>query len=301
MSPHVEAAPRLPPRGVAGPARHLDRAAAPRRSRDRARRPRPAERDRRAVGARVPVDRGRRQRGVGPRPGDAGPRRATGPHTWQGVMLDITAQKEAEEQLRLTNDELEVRVLARTAELAEANELMALEIGERRRAERELREAEERYRQPRRGPARRRLLCGRPRIDDGRVARVHEPADRADPGLHAGGVETRASGATACTRTTASGCWRSPCGARRPASRSTPSTATCQGRAAWSGCMDRAVLLSRDGRRRAPGVPGRHARHHRAKGSRAEGRRGRGAVPGARGAGAGGHLRRTSWIMRRTG
>jgi PAS domain S-box-containing protein len=68
------------------------------------------------------------------------------PRTWQGVMLDITAQKNAEDQLHDAKDELEFRVLERTAELADANEMMTLEIGERRRVERELREAEERYR-----------------------------------------------------------------------------------------------------------------------------------------------------------
>jgi PAS domain S-box-containing protein len=68
------------------------------------------------------------------------------PLTWQGVMVDVTAQKEAEEGLRTSNDDLEFRVLARTAQLEEANELMTLEIGERRRVERELRSAEERFR-----------------------------------------------------------------------------------------------------------------------------------------------------------
>jgi adenylate cyclase len=68
------------------------------------------------------------------------------PRTWQGVMMDITAQKEAEEALQFANDELEFRVLARTSELAEANEMMSLEIGERMRAEKQTREAEERYR-----------------------------------------------------------------------------------------------------------------------------------------------------------
>ena len=66
--------------------------------------------------------------------------------TWQGVMLDITPQKDLEERLRRTNDHLELRVLERTIELEEANEMMALEIGERKRAETELREARERYR-----------------------------------------------------------------------------------------------------------------------------------------------------------
>ena len=65
---------------------------------------------------------------------------------WLGVMVDITRQKEAEELLLLAKDELEMRVLTRTAELAEANEMMSLEIGERRRIEQQLREAELRYR-----------------------------------------------------------------------------------------------------------------------------------------------------------
>jgi PAS domain S-box-containing protein len=68
------------------------------------------------------------------------------PRTWQGVMMDITAQKEAEEALQFANDELEFRVLARTSELAETNEMMTLEIGERKRVEEQLRQAEERYR-----------------------------------------------------------------------------------------------------------------------------------------------------------
>jgi PAS domain S-box-containing protein len=72
---------------------------------------------------------------------------ATGhPPTWHGVMLDITARKEAEERLRLSYDELEFGVRKRTAELEEANEMMALEIGERRRVEARLTEAERRYR-----------------------------------------------------------------------------------------------------------------------------------------------------------
>ena len=61
-------------------------------------------------------------------------------------MLDITPQKQAEEMLRLANEELEMRVLTRTAELQDANEMMNLEIGERRRVENEFRAAEERLR-----------------------------------------------------------------------------------------------------------------------------------------------------------
>lgn len=71
---------------------------------------------------------------------------ATGEATWLGIMLDITESKELEERLQLVNDELELRVLERTSELADANELMELEIGERRRAEQELLEAQDRYR-----------------------------------------------------------------------------------------------------------------------------------------------------------
>ena len=66
---------------------------------------------------------------------------------WQGVMLDISERKELEERLLLMNDELELRVMARTSEIEEVNEMMSLEIGERRRIESELREAQDRYRQ----------------------------------------------------------------------------------------------------------------------------------------------------------
>ncbi len=70
----------------------------------------------------------------------------TGVATWQGLMLDITAEKTAEEELSRARDELEFRVIARTSELAEANEMMSLEFGERRRVEAKLAEAQERYR-----------------------------------------------------------------------------------------------------------------------------------------------------------
>ncbi len=68
------------------------------------------------------------------------------PRYWQGVQLDITELKRAEEELRRAHDDLELRVLLRTHELEEANEMMALEIAERRRAEEELRAAERKYR-----------------------------------------------------------------------------------------------------------------------------------------------------------
>ena len=69
-----------------------------------------------------------------------------GAAAWHGVMIDVTAEHEATEMLLLHKEDLERRVAERTSELQEANELMALEIGERRRMERELRDVEERYR-----------------------------------------------------------------------------------------------------------------------------------------------------------
>ncbi len=59
------------------------------------------------------------------------------PFQWQGVMVDITIEKVAQQALERANDELEFRVRARTAQLEQANEAMGLEIAERIRAERE--------------------------------------------------------------------------------------------------------------------------------------------------------------------
>jgi PAS domain S-box-containing protein len=72
--------------------------------------------------------------------------RDRGAAAWHGVMIDITAEHDAREMLVLHKEDLERRVAERTTELQEANELMALEIGERRRMENELRQVEERYR-----------------------------------------------------------------------------------------------------------------------------------------------------------
>ncbi|MGH2641999.1 MAG: PAS domain-containing protein [Actinomycetota bacterium] len=69
-----------------------------------------------------------------------------GEAAWHGVMIDVTAEHEATEMLLLHKEDLERRVAERTSELQDTNELMALEIGERRRMERELRDVEERYR-----------------------------------------------------------------------------------------------------------------------------------------------------------
>ena len=51
------------------------------------------------------------------------------------VIRDITEKKRAEESLRQANDELEVRVRDRTAELAEANRALHAEVVERIQAQ----------------------------------------------------------------------------------------------------------------------------------------------------------------------
>ena len=56
------------------------------------------------------------------------------------VVTDLSDLKQAEEALRRAHDELEVRVLARTAELSKTNAALEAEIGARTRLEGELRE-----------------------------------------------------------------------------------------------------------------------------------------------------------------
>ena len=58
---------------------------------------------------------------------------------------DITLRRRAEEALKRAHDELERRVEERTAELLRANERLAVEIEERREAEEEVRQSQERY------------------------------------------------------------------------------------------------------------------------------------------------------------
>ncbi len=53
-----------------------------------------------------------------------------------GTHFDLTERKQAEDLLRRSHEELEVRVRERTMELARANESLRAEIGERERAER---------------------------------------------------------------------------------------------------------------------------------------------------------------------
>jgi PAS domain S-box-containing protein len=60
-----------------------------------------------------------------------------------GVMLDITERKEAEKVLLSSRSELEARVLERTAELAEANRELRVEVAEREKAEMKIRHQHE--------------------------------------------------------------------------------------------------------------------------------------------------------------
>ena len=63
------------------------------------------------------------------------------------TTIDITDQKRAEAALSQARDELELRVEERTAALEDLNKALRAEIAERRRAETNLRESEERFRQ----------------------------------------------------------------------------------------------------------------------------------------------------------
>jgi PAS domain S-box-containing protein len=62
-----------------------------------------------------------------------------------GIFWDITKRKRAEEALRRTHDELELRVKERTAQLSRANEQLKREIDERKRTEKELKASEQKY------------------------------------------------------------------------------------------------------------------------------------------------------------
>jgi PAS domain S-box-containing protein len=63
-----------------------------------------------------------------------------------GVTLDITERKRAEEALQQLNQELENRVRERTIELEQLNETLIVEIDQRTRAEASLRQREQEFR-----------------------------------------------------------------------------------------------------------------------------------------------------------
>jgi len=63
-----------------------------------------------------------------------------------GTQFDISDRVMAQESIKKANEELEYKVVERTSELLNANELLKKEIKERKQAEAALRENEERYR-----------------------------------------------------------------------------------------------------------------------------------------------------------
>ena len=62
---------------------------------------------------------------------------------WIGTEADIDDQRRVQERLTEAHDELGIRILERTSELAHANELLQAEVAERRRAEAEAQRARE--------------------------------------------------------------------------------------------------------------------------------------------------------------
>jgi diguanylate cyclase (GGDEF)-like protein/PAS domain S-box-containing protein len=64
---------------------------------------------------------------------------------YSGIIRDITERKRVEEELRRHDEQLEDLVRHRTAELAEANRMLKVEVEERRQIEAALRKSEERY------------------------------------------------------------------------------------------------------------------------------------------------------------
>jgi two-component system, NtrC family, sensor kinase len=63
---------------------------------------------------------------------------------FMGIIMDVTARKYAEEEVKRYHDHLEELVAARTAELSDVNKKLLMEITERRFIEKALRESEQR-------------------------------------------------------------------------------------------------------------------------------------------------------------
>lgn len=63
-----------------------------------------------------------------------------------GIIRDITERKRAEESLQKSRDELEIKVRDRTAELANSNQALQIEVEERKHVEEALRQSEIKYR-----------------------------------------------------------------------------------------------------------------------------------------------------------
>lgn len=68
------------------------------------------------------------------------------PAAMWAILRDISGRKRAEQDLRQANEQLEQRVRERTAELTRANALLTQEIEERRQAEKSLAQSEAKYR-----------------------------------------------------------------------------------------------------------------------------------------------------------
>jgi PAS domain S-box-containing protein len=68
------------------------------------------------------------------------------PTRFTGISIDITRRKQAELELQQAKETLEVRVAERTGQILKTNQRLHLELSERRRAERALRESEARFR-----------------------------------------------------------------------------------------------------------------------------------------------------------
>ena len=64
----------------------------------------------------------------------------------RGFVVDITERKKMEAELRKSHDELEVRVLKRTAELAQSNKELTIEIAERLKMEQALQKSKKQLR-----------------------------------------------------------------------------------------------------------------------------------------------------------